>query len=324
MKPFYFSILAVSIFFITFPAQDLLAIDDGNANKKGVNTALASQTIGTVTTEEYSPQVLITAKWGTAPGEFGHLIIQAPGDTPKKQGLAQIVVGPDCIFVDKGDNTYILDQINSRVEKFSSTGIFVEAIPIAFPKDVIVNDIHMFSEMYVDESGVIYISYNVGPFSWFVFDKNGKFVKRLVDKKSIEDQIDGLANRPLQTRRKEVLEAIVSDAKTLLVDVPIATARYGNNSEIYIGNIRLKMGISKKMTSVEMNRENVLTASQKGEEFVSRAKKKIYESKREPIVRLSNITTGDQCVSSGGDVYKITKSTGSTSAVQVIKWQKKK
>jgi len=287
---------------------------------------MGEESTGTIDVEEYTPKEIIQGQWGTRPGEFGHILVQAPGEVPEEQAPPKIIVGPDCMFVDKEDNIYILDQINKRLQKFSSTGIFLTAIPLAFPEDVILNDIATFTETYVDMAGFIYMSYNIGPFSWFVFDTTGKLVKRLVDKKSIEYEVRILDKVPSQKQRKAMLDGIMSNTKTILVDAPIASARYNNNGEIYIGNMRLGMGAIRKTTSAEMKSENALTASQKAENFISRAKKTIYEPKNKKPIRLTDIATGEQSVSSKGEVYKIIRSTNTDDipGLRIIKWQKAK
>lgn len=295
-----------------------------NSSGGGTSKQVADAATVALDAEEYAPYEIIKGKWGTRPGEFGYMLIQAPGEVSEGQMPKKILVGPDCIFVSKEENVYVLDQINKRLQQFSPAGVLLTTIPLAFPKDVITKDMAAFTEMYVDAAGFIYVSYNIGPFSWFVFDKAGALVKRLVDKKSIEYQVRILGSVLSQKQRKEMLEGIMSDSKTLLVDVPMSSARYGKNGEIYVGNMRLKSGALTKMTSTEMKSEDIVTASQKAKGFISKAKKTIYKSEDGKQYRLADIATGEQAVSSNGEVYKIIKSsnTSNMSDFKVIRWRK--
>ena len=65
----------------------------------------------------YVPQVLISCKWGTGPGEFGLL-----------EGKEVEPLGPVTFTLDNTGNIYILDSVNGRVEKFAPDGTYVGEI----------------------------------------------------------------------------------------------------------------------------------------------------------------------------------------------------
>jgi hypothetical protein len=287
---------------------------------------IVSRSTETNDTEEYSARIIIEGKWGTGPGEFGHLLIQAPGEVPEGQTLPKIIIGPDCLFVDNEGNIYVLDQINKRVQKFSSGGAFLKAIPIAFPEDVIFNDIKNFPRMYIDNDAFIYIQYSVAPFSWFVFDQNGNFIKRFVNKSSLNRTIDPLKNlstlNAIQKRRRTVFESIAADTKTIVSES--IEDKYDDNGDIYIDNMRMKRSRVERITPDEMKAKNVVTALQRTGVFLSKAKKTTFEPKNEKAVTLIDVARGEQYVSSSGEVYKIIRSRDSMSPIKVIKWQKKK
>lgn len=317
-------------FSIFMMAVSLCLTNVGYAVQRQNNSAgdtlsqVVAEAKGALDAEEYAPYEIIKGKWGTRPGEFGYVLIQAPGEVAEGQKPHKTLVGPDCIFVSKEENIHILDQVNKRLQQFSPTGVLLTAISLVFPNDVVTNDIATFTEMYVDDAGFIYVSYNIGPFSWFVFDKAGALVKRLVDKKSIEYHVRMLSGVISQEQRKKMLEDIVSDQRTVLVDVPMTSARYGKSGEIYIGNMRFKSGVLTKITSTEMKGEGIVTAAQKAKGFISKAKRTIYKSGDEKQYSLSDIATGEQAVSSNGDVYKIVKSSNAenVSGLKVIRWRK--
>lgn len=77
-----------------------------------------------VPVEEYVPQVIIEGKWGTGPGEFGR-INQASAE---KHGIMSY--GPISLDVNSRGEIYILDFVNNRIQKFSSSGKFMRGIPV--------------------------------------------------------------------------------------------------------------------------------------------------------------------------------------------------
>jgi len=61
--------------------------------------------------EVYVPKVIIEGKWGSGPGEFG--IIPSEYEAP---------TGPKEFQIDLEENIYVLDAVNSRIQKFNSKG----------------------------------------------------------------------------------------------------------------------------------------------------------------------------------------------------------
>jgi len=60
--------------------------------------------------EKYVPKVIINAKWGDGPGEFGIDLSSAP------------YTAPGGISVDDNGDIYILDNANSRIQRFDKNG----------------------------------------------------------------------------------------------------------------------------------------------------------------------------------------------------------
>lgn len=108
MKHLHLSIItSVSLFLTTFPAQDILALENADT--------------ATATTEKYSSQVLIAGKWGSEPGEFGL------GGAMGEEGGDVI---PNELVSDDDGNIYVLDNWNNRVQKFDATGKYLEMYPL--------------------------------------------------------------------------------------------------------------------------------------------------------------------------------------------------
>ncbi len=78
----------------------------------------------TVVTEEYVPEVIIEAKWGTNEGEFG---FQGGGTSFGEYDTRYL---PDSMAVDSKGNIYILDLINNRIQKFNNEGKYIKSISV--------------------------------------------------------------------------------------------------------------------------------------------------------------------------------------------------
>jgi hypothetical protein len=125
--------------------------------------------------EEYVAKVIIKARWGSGPGEFGLF----------KREMSGAHVMPNAIALDKEENLYILDPANGRVLKFTEDGEYIKAIYlegrdkkypfyIRYPARV---HIALLGELVVDNKNNIYI-YTVGKEdSILKFSKDGKFLQ---------------------------------------------------------------------------------------------------------------------------------------------------
>jgi hypothetical protein len=65
--------------------------------------------------EKYVKKVLIEAKWGDGPGEFG---------VDKEAGG----IAPTCIFIDKNRNIYIVDVINAKIQIYRENGNIIKSL----------------------------------------------------------------------------------------------------------------------------------------------------------------------------------------------------
>lgn len=65
--------------------------------------------------EQYVQKVIIDAKWGKGPGEFGLM---------EEEGRW----GPESLAIDNQGNIYMLDSINKRIQKFNKEGKYMASI----------------------------------------------------------------------------------------------------------------------------------------------------------------------------------------------------
>ena len=117
MKTYFAGIMFACIVLTAFSARNVFALDNANVEKKTTNT----DTTAASASEKYSSQVLITGKWGSAPGEFGL------GEAMGEEG--DDIIPTEIVSDDKG-NIYVLDNWNNRVQKFDANGKFLEAYPL--------------------------------------------------------------------------------------------------------------------------------------------------------------------------------------------------
>jgi len=68
--------------------------------------------------EKYVPKVIIEAKWGDGPGEFG---MDTLSDPPG---------GPGNLLVDEDENIFIYDCANGRIYKYDSQGLFIRELNV--------------------------------------------------------------------------------------------------------------------------------------------------------------------------------------------------
>jgi hypothetical protein len=104
--------------------------------------------------EEYVPKVIIKARWGSGPGEFGLFKQEMSGDH----------VMPNAIALDKEENLYILDPANGRVLKFTKNGNYIKAINLEGTDKKCLFKIHpgffidgSLAELVIDDDENIYI-----------------------------------------------------------------------------------------------------------------------------------------------------------------------
>jgi hypothetical protein len=141
--------------------------------------AESTPTVESETTEKYVPRVIINAKWGDGPGEFG---FDPDPDVPSAG------TGPCGLIVDNGE-LYILDAVNQRINVYLNNGSFQKSIGleggdleqlffnpgfVAFKKD---NENNFYLLGYDSPSGGSKI---------LKFDSNGNFIKELC--KSLVDE----------------------------------------------------------------------------------------------------------------------------------------
>ncbi|MEO0094765.1 MAG: hypothetical protein ABIL66_02590 [candidate division WOR-3 bacterium] len=117
----------------------------GGRNNKGQTTI---QEIDTTKLEKYEKKVIIDAKWGNGPGEFG-IIKEACG------------IAPNCYTIDKNGNIYIVDPVNARVQIFDTDGRYLREFQYTEKDSRSSHLTWESSDITVDENGTIYILFYI-------------------------------------------------------------------------------------------------------------------------------------------------------------------
>jgi len=139
----------------------------GKSDKEVVREKQISiQEIDTTKLEKYERKVIIKAKVGKGPGEIGVI----------GEGTEE---GPKGIAVDSAGNVFILDQINERIIKFSSSRKYRKLISIP----IIASDLVGLEEnhLFIDDEGNFYIRVRiprVGDRIKYKFDGDGNVLAR--------------------------------------------------------------------------------------------------------------------------------------------------
>ncbi len=124
----------------------------------------------TVQQQTYTPQIIINAPWGeksvyiskeaSPPGEFG-LCVEGP------------IMGPSTFTIAPNGDVYICDIYNYRIQRFSSNGSFISAIPM---KERIGDE-----DIAVDKEGNIYILTIIStPVLVWKYDQSGNLINEYV------------------------------------------------------------------------------------------------------------------------------------------------
>ena len=144
----------------------------------GISLSLFSQVNPDTLPERYVPKVIIEAKWGDGPGEFGiEMDTIIPGAS----------VGP-CGLIVNNKRIFILDPVNRRIEIYLNNGDFQKMIDLQNLDKSIFNP--GFNTFNKDKEGNFYlVAYEgaSGGSKILKYDSLGRFVKELckspVDKK---------------------------------------------------------------------------------------------------------------------------------------------
>jgi len=134
----------------------------------GFSVGLFSQVNPDTLPEKYIPKVIIEAKWGDGPGEFGF----KPDSEIPPDGI-----GPCGLTVDNG-YLYILDAINRRIEVYSTQGTYKNFIELK--KNLNIDFFCLSTALGRDEKGYFYLlGSHSGGSKILKFDSTGNFVKEL-------------------------------------------------------------------------------------------------------------------------------------------------
>ena len=191
----------------------------------GFSLSLFSQVNPDTLPEKYVPKVIIEAKWGDGPGEFGFI------DDPEGG------VGPSAIYV-QGERISILDGVNNRICVFSTSGQFIRNIKLELVNldkrfaphiyhngDTIASLNPSFSTLAIDKRGNVYIlarsiyrneSYCYGNGIVILkYDSLGNFLSKVFTSPVKKDIIKILPKRPIIQHTEEGIKVIKDERNTL-------------------------------------------------------------------------------------------------------------
>ena len=140
----------------------------------GFSVSLFSQVNPDSLPEKYVKKVIIDAKWGDGPGEFGR--VPYPKSDPP--------VGPLDFFVNERGNIYVLDEENHRVECFNNIGEFIEQIE--YGKEITADSLAGFWKITTDNEGNLYLLGGKahpelnGDGEICVYNRKGKFLGKII------------------------------------------------------------------------------------------------------------------------------------------------
>ncbi len=144
--------------------------------------------------EIYTPEIIIQAKWGNGPGEFGIYTEAEPRGTPSDP--IDSFRGPSALDVDKNGDIYIFDPVNWRVMVYDETSKYKSVInlekdskpgPYGFKGGRVGGYWWEYDFIKVDSKGNIYIAIdNGGSDGIRKFNKEGSLLKVYISKNDIE------------------------------------------------------------------------------------------------------------------------------------------
>lgn len=331
--------------FITFVAITKVFVVMLEAKEVSI-AAVVSELINKPTEQvevKYVPEVIVEAKWGKGPGEFGYKIHEHKGEDNK---IYKIVIGPSCLAVDYKGEIYIFDLINKRVNVYSETGKFIRDINLEFVHDdVFPFDNLSFSEIHVDKRGYIYIRYRTDIFSWFIFDKNGRFVKRIVEKRHFYDGIVFLKRRIKELERGENLDRYYREypdrikscieslkaklkeyeefsKKEKVVFLDYDDLKIDDDWNMYLGEYQINSGKIKKVSTKEIKAETLSDRYNKVSKYMS---DRPLEGEIDRTTKLYK--GGDKYITADGTIYELVRSYDGedfSPVVKIVKWRPKR
>jgi len=134
----------------------------------GVSLGLFLQVNPDTLPEKYVKKVIIEAKWGNGPGEFG------------LEPIDETYTWQTHLAIDNEGNFYIVDANNCRINVYNQNGKFIKEIkvPPEFLTYIGEDTIAVIEGIGVDSKGYIFISRTCKGTKIIKMDKNGKVVDR--------------------------------------------------------------------------------------------------------------------------------------------------
>lgn len=154
----------------------------------------------------------VSSLWAFSYAEPDTLILLAQGSSPNQVGLSfeDVPVGPYRLTC-AGSNLYLLDQLNSRVLRYDTTGSFVQEIKIPFNA----------WDMTVDESGALYFLDNRTQPARIAIIKDGVEVERLSIPYDVKHPLTAVVAHPGDS----LLAVSGTDFYAIVREDPMSTSR---------------------------------------------------------------------------------------------------
>lgn len=163
-----FIILTVYVFLLGMATR----AEAENAVKEEKTANTAESNIESEGSEKYISKVIIKAKWGDGPGEFGR--VPYPKSVPP--------VGPSDFYVSSDGSIYVLDDINNRIQVFEKDGGLKNIM--RYNSEEISDSISGFMKIAVDKENNVYLlgvlEYPSKDGLIVVFDKEGTLISKIL------------------------------------------------------------------------------------------------------------------------------------------------
>jgi hypothetical protein len=196
----------------------LVVAEEGVARSTTTATTLQQET--TTQMEIYEPKVILQAKFGKGPGEFGGYI------TP----TGEISDGPKNFQIMESGDFCILDTYNGRLVYYDSNGKYLKTITLEIDYKLDTRDSYVL--FYFDKKGKIYLFQE---YKYFVdkFDSNGRLVNKFIvnrrtsHRKDLNEKLNKEFQKDIKDKR-----SIFFDKKNVMNEG--ITININENREIYL------------------------------------------------------------------------------------------
>lgn len=303
----------------------------------------------------YEPRVLVRTKWGDGPKEIGYHLWRGYNEETGKPYENPRLVAPICLSVDMQGVLYLLDGVHRRILKFSTEdGAFIESIDNIEIPNIENEDSTTLSGMHVDATGTIFIGYSTHPIRYYILDRHGKLVRRIIDKKDtdgmiamrkklivqINSGVDPAAfgqDKKFQSEENRIKElrfnvdqlnnyqSFYNDPKNILIENIPYYLRYDSSGETYVGNCRVTGGNNIEESVDLISKKSLVNGNEEFERVRKKIVAHVYTDKNKAQWNI-HYYWNDICIDKNEIIYGLIGSWNpkSLSELVVIKWGPRK